>query len=57
MALPLTFTFHVGKFTVTITVRRTHRRGKSEVRDEKTTATLASDGVLRSDDHDPLSPV
>ena len=35
MALPLTFTFHVGKFTVTITIRNTHRRDWSKARNEK----------------------
>jgi hypothetical protein len=35
MALPLTFTFHVWKFTVTITIRNTHRQEWSKDRNEK----------------------
>ena len=35
MALPLTFTFHVWKFTVTITIRNTHRQDRLKVRSEK----------------------
>ena len=35
MALPLSLTFHVGKYTVTITIRNTHRRTRSEDRNEK----------------------
>ena len=47
-ALPITLTFHIGPFTVTIRVTRKER--KSEDRNEKTTATPNSDGVLRSSD-------
>ena len=36
-------TFHVWKYTVTIVIRETH---KNADRNEKTTATLASDGCF-----------
>ena len=35
MALPISLTFHIGRFTVTITVRLTHRKDWSADRSEK----------------------
>ena len=35
MALPVSLTFHIGRYTVTIKVSLTHREKRSEDRDEK----------------------